>query len=69
MNVASSDYAEQSGSFTISETSTSECISISIVSDSVEEPEMECLIVNFTSNSADFNLKAPSVATICIRDG
>ena len=69
MNIASSDYVEQSGSFTISEASTSECISISILSDSIEEPGMECLIVNFTANSADFNLKAPSIATICIVDG
>ena len=58
-----------SGSIALSETSTSECISIFVISDSVAEIEIECFIVEFFTTSSDFILKAPSVATICIEDG
>lgn len=66
---APGDYTAQSGSFAISSSTTSECISISIISDLVQESGQECFIVNFFSSSSDFTLKAPSVATICISDG
>lgn len=66
---APGDYVAQSGSLMISQSNTSECVSISIVSDSLQEQDRECFIVNFNSISSDFILKAPSVATICINDG
>ena len=58
----------ESGTFTISETQTSSCVSISIVADTVEEPDMECFIVRFSSTASGLTL-APNIATICIHEG
>ena len=58
----------ESGTFTISETQTSNCLSISIVADTVEEPDMECFIVRFSSTASGLTL-APNIATICIHEG
>ena len=66
---ASSDYETNSASFTISESNTSQCLSVSIVSDSVVETDLECCIVSFSSSTSDFILQTPSIATICISDG
>ena len=57
----------ETGSFTISDSS--ECVSISIQSDSVSEPGLECFLVSFSTSASGFTLKSPSVATVCIRDG
>ena len=65
---APSGYVAVSGSVEISESQTSQCVSVSIVTDSVEEGE-ECFLVSFSSSSFDFTLQSPSVATVCIRDG
>ena len=67
-STATSDYVTVSGSVEISETETSQCVSVSIVPDSLVEGE-ECFLLSFSSSSSDFILKSPSVATICIRDG
>ena len=67
-NEAPSDYVAVSGSVEISESQTSQCVTVSIVTDSVEEGE-ECFLVSFSSSSFDFTLQSPSVATVCIRDG
>ena len=58
-----------SGSLVISQSNTSQCLSVSIVSDSVVETDVECFIVSFSSSTSDFNLMRPGVATICISDG
>ena len=58
----------QSGSLDISETSLSQCVSVPIVADAVEETDMECFIVSFSSNSSGL-LLSPSVATVCINEG
>ena len=52
----------------ISESQSSQCVSVSITSDSVEEGQ-ECFLVSFSSSSAGFTLQSPSVATVCIEDG
>ena len=57
----------ETGSFTVSDSS--ECVSISIQSDSVSEPGLECFLVSFSTSDTGFTLKSPSVATVCIRDG
>ena len=57
----------QTGSLTISDSS--ECVSISIQSDSVSEPGLECLLVTFSTTDTGFTLQSPGIATICIRDG
>ncbi|CAI8052979.1 Extracellular matrix protein 3, partial [Geodia barretti] len=62
------DYVMQSGSLTISEAQTSDCLSISIVADVVEEPDMECFVVRFSSTASGLNL-SPSIATVCINEG
>ena len=67
--LATLDYETSSGSFAISESNTSQCLSVSIVSDSVVETDQECFIVTFSSSASDFILQAPSIATICISDG
>ncbi|CAI8052161.1 Adhesion G-protein coupled receptor V1, partial [Geodia barretti] len=64
---APSDYVAVSGSVEISESQTSQCVTVSIVTDSVEEGE-ECFLVSFSSSSSDFTLQSPSVAAVCIRD-
>ena len=58
----------QSGSLTISEAQTSDCLSISIVADVVEEPDMECFVVRFSSTASGLIL-SPSIATVCINEG
>jgi hypothetical protein len=65
---APTDYVIQSGSLTISETNTTGCVSISIISDEIAEPDMECFIVSFSSTYS-YIILAPSVATICINEG
>ena len=66
--IAPNDYTEVTGSVTLSETTPTDCISVTITSDSVVEG-VECFIVSFSSNNIQFTLKAPSVATVCIQDG
>ncbi|CAI8052157.1 hypothetical protein GBAR_LOCUS28549, partial [Geodia barretti] len=63
---APGDYVAETGSFTVSDSS--ECVSISIQSDSVSEPGLECFLVSFSTSDTGFTLKSPSVATVCIRD-
>ena len=65
---APTDYVMQNGSLTISKTHSTNCISIPIISDALEEQDMECFIASFSSVSSDFILAA-SVATICINEG
>ena len=62
------DYVMQSGSLTISETQTTDCLSLPIVADAIEEPDMECFIVILSSTASGLML-APSVATVCINEG
>ena len=59
----------ESGSLEISESQTSECVSVVIVADVLEEPDMECFIVSFSSASTSGLVLSPSVATVCINDG
>ena len=66
--IETDDYGAVSGSVEISESEMSKCVSVSIVSDSVEEGE-ECFLVSFSSSSSDFTLQTPSIATVCITDG
>ena len=65
---APTDYVAQSGTLTISYINSSDCIYIPIIADVVEEQDMECFILSFTSTSPGLIL-APGIATICINEG
>ena len=66
--VAPTDYVTQTGSLTISGARAAECISIPILADGIDEPDMECFAASISSTSPGLLLN-PSVATICINEG
>ena len=59
----------QSGTFQLSQSTTSQCIAIPIISDTVDEPDLECFIFSISSATSNTQLNiAPIEATICIHD-
>ena len=66
--VAPTDYVTQTGSLTISGARATECVSIPILADGIDEPDMECFAASISSTSPGLLLN-PSVATICINEG
>ena len=67
--LASTDYMAQNGTFLLSQFTTSQCITVPIISDTVDEPDQECFIFSISSASSNSQLNiAPNEATICIHD-
>ena len=64
---APNDYTSRTGSFYIDDGTSSQCYSISIVSDSVDEEE-ECFVVSISTSSSRGLKVNPQVATVCIND-
>lgn len=61
------DFVESSGSLTITEDGSVECISITIVDDIEDEEEMECFAFSISTTTESVTLDI-SQATICISD-
>jgi len=64
---APNDYTSRTGNFYIDDGTSSQCYSISIVSDSVDEEE-ECFIVSISTSSSRGLTVNPRAATVCIND-
>jgi len=65
---APNDYTSRTGNFYIDDGTSSQCYSISIISDSVDEKE-ECFTVSISISYSRSGLTVnPQTATICIND-
>ena len=64
------DYIHQSGSFDITDSASVQCTPVTIISDSVNEPDNDCFTYSImTVSSVPGLVLSPNMATICISDG
>lgn len=62
----SDDFTDKSGTFTFTNSASTQCTSIVIVDDTVSESSIECFTVELSD--ATETIDNPNVATVCIAD-
>ena len=65
---APGDFMEGSGSLTVTEDGSVECVSITIVNDIEDEEDMECFAFSISTTASGSVSLDISLATICILD-
>ena len=66
--IAPGDYTDASGSFLITDGSTEECVSVSIINDSKDEADRECFAFTISTAASNAISLDTTQATICISD-
>ena len=65
---APDDFTSISGTFIITDTSSVQCVNISVEDDSEDEAELECFVFAISGSVTEGVLLSPTEATICIKD-
>ena len=66
--IAPGDFTDASGTLTVSEDDTIDCVSITIISDSEDEDDRECFAFAISTTTTDGVSLKTTQATICITD-
>ena len=66
--IAPGDFTEASGSLTITEDDSTQCVTITITDDSEDEDDRECFALAISTSSTESISLQTTQATICITD-